>query len=419
MSDSVLMAIATLLSQRAGFDSGAFSASRLTRAIATRQAACKLADAQVYLARVRSSLPECEALIEELIVPETWFFRDRKPFDYLKHVASERSFTRRLRLLSVPCSTGEEPYSLAIALLEAGLSPDQFAIDAVDISRHSIAKAKRGVYTKNSFRGEAWSNRDRYFQQTPDGFQLHDSLLKLVNFQQGNALTLLPGMTQPYDVIFCRNLLIYLHEEGCLQVLQAIDRCLVPGGLLFMGASETGKIDLTRYTSVRQPFTFAFRKLDAPQPTSTRSLPEPLAETAVRSSNVAAMPPINRAVSAKRNAVNPDAPVPNLQTVIQFVEAIQCADAGQLAEAIAQCQTYLSHDRTSTEAYLLLGQLYQATQQDSQAEQCFQRALYLKPDSQAALLYLIALKEQQGDRASVDRLQQRLERLQHHLKSQG
>jgi len=417
-------AIATLLSQKAGFDPGAFSASRLTRAIATRQAACNLADAQVYLARVRSSLPECEALIEELIVPETWFFRDRKPFDYLKHIVSERSFPGRLRLLSVPCSTGEEPYSLAIALLEAGLAPDQFAIDAVDISHHSIAKAKRGVYTKNSFRGEAWSHRDRYFQQTPNGFQLHDSLLKLVNFQQGNALTPMPAMTQPYNVIFCRNLLIYLHEEGCLQVLQAIDRCLVPGGLLFMGASETGKIDLTRYRSVRQPFTFAFRKLDAAQPTLTRSLPEPLPKTTVRastvrSSNVAAMPPINRAVGARRNAVDQVASVPNLQTVIQCVESIQGADAGQLTEAIAQCKTYLSHDRTSAEAYLLLGQLYQATQQDSQAEQCFQRALYLKPDSQAALLYLVALKQQQGDHASGDRLQQRLERLQHQLKSQG
>ena len=412
MSEAVLMAIATLLSQKAGFDAGSLNASRLTRAIASRQAACELSDAQAYLARVRSSVPECEALIEELIVPETWFFRDRKPFDYLQHYAISERSTNRLRLLSMPCSTGEEPYSLAIALLEAGLTPDQFAIDAIDISHQSIAKAKCGIYTKNSFRGEAWKNRDRYFQQTSDGFQLHDSILKLVKFQQGNVLKLLPSLTQVYDVIFCRNLLIYLHEEACLQVLQAIDRYLFPGGLLFMGASETGKIDLTQYTSVRQPFTFAFRKLDPAQPTPTRSLPQPLSETTARSSNVAAMPPINRAVGARRNAVDQIASVPNLQTVIQF------ADAGQLTEAITHCQTYLSHDRTSAEAYLLLGQLHQANQQDSPAEQCFQRALYLKPDSQAALLYLIALKEQQGDQASGDRLQQRLQRLQHQLKAQ-
>ena len=408
MSDSVQMQIAMLVSQKAGFDAGSLNASRLTRAIAIRQAACELSDSQDYLARLRSSLPELEALIEELIVPETWFFRDRKPFDYLKHfVTSERSSTQRLRLLSVPCSTGEEPYSLAIALLEAGLSPEQFMIDAVDISQRSIAKAKHGIYTKNSFRGEAWSNRDRYFQQTQQGFQLDDSILKLVNFQQGNVLTLLPSLTQPYDVIFCRNLLIYLHEEACSQVLQAIDHRLIPGGLLFMGASETGKIDLTRYTSVRQSFTFAFRKLNTPQ--SLASLPEkkPVPPTTV------VIPPTNRAVSVRRNAIDPTPSVPDLQTIIQF------ADRGQLTEAIALCQTYLDRDRTSADAYFLLGQLHQSTQQDAQAVQCLQRALYLNPNLQTALRALILLKERQGDRASADRLQQRLDRLQYPLNSPG
>lgn len=410
MDDSVQIMIATLLSQKAGFEAGSLNARRLTKAIAIRQAACELSDAQAYLTRARSSVPECEALIEELIVPETWFFRDRKPFDYLQHYAISERSNNRLRLLSVPCSTGEEPYSLAIALLEAGLSPNQFMIDAVDISHRSIIKAKHGAYTKNSFRGEARSNG--YFQHTTQGFQLHDSILKLVNFQQGNILTLLPSLTQQYDVIFCRNLLIYLHEEACLKVLQAIDHCLVPGGLLFMGASETGKIDLTQYTSVRQPFTFAFRKLDAPKPISKRSLPQLLPAPA-DSLTVIAKPPTNGAVSARRNGLDQTASPPSLQTVIQF------ADAGQITEAIALCQTYLSHDRTSAEAYILLGQLHQANQQDSQAEQCLQRALYLKPDSQAALLYLVVLKKHQGDQASADRLQQRLERLQHHLKSPG
>ena len=408
MDDSVQMAIATLLSQKAGFDAGSISASRLTRAISSRLAAYGFTNAQAYLSRVQSSLPEWEALIEALVVPETWFFRDRKPFDYLKqYITAEGAATRRLRLLSVPCSTGEEPYSLAIALLQAGLSPDQFVIDAIDISHHAIAKAKCGVYTKNSFRGEAWNDRDRYFQQTSEGFQLDSSILKLVNFQQGNVLTLLPSLTQQYDVIFCRNLLIYLHQDACMQVLQAIDRRLSPQGLLFMGSAETGRIDMTQYTSVRQPFTFAFRKLAAPPPppksppkTPPQRPPSAVPQPYVISHN--AIPPIA-----------PPSPVPDLQTVNQLVEA------GQVTEAIALCQTYLSHNRTSSEAHLLLGQLYQTTQQDLQAEQYFQRTLYLQPDSQAALLSLVALKERQGDRASADRLQQRLERLQHHLKSQS
>jgi chemotaxis protein methyltransferase WspC len=169
----VLSAIATLLSKTIGLDPDTIGFNRIARAAQNRRVGCKLPDLKSYWARLQTSASELEEPIELLIVPETWFFRDGKPFDYLKtYVTSEwlRSPNRQtLQLLSVPSSTGEEPYSMAIALLEAGLHPKQFAIDAIDISPRSLAKAKRGVYTKNSFRGNAWTGRERYFQQTAEG----------------------------------------------------------------------------------------------------------------------------------------------------------------------------------------------------------------------------------------------------------
>ena len=252
----VLAKIATLLSQTIGLDPDVVNSSRIARAAETRRVGCKLPDIESYWARLQTSAAELEELIELLTVPETWFFRDGKPFDYLKtYVTSEwlpKLNRSKLQLLSVPSSTGEEPYSMAISMLEAGLQPQQFTIDAIDISYQSLAKARRGIYTKNSFRGDAW--RERYFQQTDKGYELCQHVRQLVNFQQGNVMTSLGLIQKQYNIIFCRHLLIYLQSAACSQVLATLDRILIPGGLLFVGGSETGKIVAQQYVQAEQSF---------------------------------------------------------------------------------------------------------------------------------------------------------------------
>ncbi|AFZ14290.1 MCP methyltransferase, CheR-type [Crinalium epipsammum PCC 9333] len=422
----VLSTIATLLSQSIGLDPEIIGSNRIAIAVENRRVGCQLPDLESYWARLRTSASELEELIELLIVPETWFFRDGKPFDYLKtYVTSEWRLLPRnpLRVLSVPCSTGEEPYSMAIALLEAGLLPQQFRIDAIDISQRSLTKAKRGVYTKNSFRGDAWTKRDRYFQQTAEGYELHQPIRELVNFQQGNVMTSLTLTKKQYDIIFCRNLLIYLQSETCSQVLAALDRLLIPGGLLFVGASETGKIAADRYASVRQPFTFAYRKLN-PSLTQLEPLnitqpvtPQTLAKQSLGVKNYSA-PDTQQIKASDLSASSNDLsfePIPSvdLQTVRKL------ADDGRSAEAIALCKAYLVDHQTSAVAYTLLGELYQADQQNAQAQQCFQRAIYLEPTSYEALVHLALLKEHQGDTVGAKIIQQRIQRLQHSLRTEA
>ena len=98
---------------------------KIARAVEKRRLACDLPDFQTYLRRLQTSKAELEELIELVVVPETWFFRDRKPFTFLEHYVKSEWLPNRnngiLRLLSIPCSTGEEPYSLAMILLNAGL----------------------------------------------------------------------------------------------------------------------------------------------------------------------------------------------------------------------------------------------------------------------------------------------------------
>lgn len=399
--DMVLDKITRLLSQTIGLDPNITSPNQIARSVETRRVKCKLPDQSSYWARLQTSATELEELIEILIIPETWFFRDGKPFDYLKtYVKSEwrPSLNQNtLQILSVPSSTGEEPYSIAIALLEAGLSPKQFEIDAIDISYRSIAKARQAIYTKNSFRGEDWKARSHYFQQKDQVYELSESIRKLVNFQQGNILTSLAHTQKQYNIIFCRNLLIYLKSEVCSQVLTNLDRLLMPGGLIFVGASETGKIVAENYKSSRQPFTFAYRKSETPFLPMQQSLSEAIGNSLPKL-------PIyeNWELSGDSQPLYPSL---NLQGVRQI------ADEGRLTEAMTLCQNYLSDHPTSADAYILLGELYQANQQNEQAEQSFQRAIYLDPNSYLALVYLALLKENQGDPVGARVIHQRISAL--------
>ncbi len=443
----VLSAIAKLLSQTIGLDPDTIGHQRIARAAETRRVGCKLPDIESYWARLQTSASELEELIELLIVPETWFFRDGKPFDYLKtYVTSEwlnqpngsttltdhrKTLTdhrKTLKLLSVPSSTGEEPYSMAIALLEAGLNPKQFAIDAIDISQRSLAKARRGLYTKNSFRGDAWTGRSRYFQQTAEGYELCQLVKGLVNFQQGNVMTSLAIAPKQYDIIFCRNLLIYLKSEVCSQVLAALDRLLIPGGLLFVGASETGNVP-DNYISIRQPFTFAYQKskpslaqLAPLNITQLRQMPSQLItpQTIAKQyegGKIYSAPDTQQIKASDPSASSKDlTPEPTSSLDLQKVRKL--ADDGRDVEAIALCKSYLAGHPTSAAAYTLLGELYQ-TQQNPEAERCFQRAIYLEPTCYEALVHLALLKENQGDTVGAKIIQQRIQRLQHSLKTEA
>jgi chemotaxis protein methyltransferase WspC len=207
-------------------------------------------------------------LIEAVVVPETWFFRDTEAFRALARIAQAEWLPAEsagvLRLLSLPCSTGEEPYSMAMALIEAGLPGRRFRVDALDISSRALARAQRAVYGTNSFRGIDLGFRDRHFEATPDGYRLAGAVRQQVRFQQGNFFDegLLPGENL-HHIIFCRNVLIYFDRATQDRALKVLARLLAPTGYLFVGPSETGVLLAHDFAPVRIPMAFAFRKVGA------------------------------------------------------------------------------------------------------------------------------------------------------------
>src|SRR5882724_1281358 len=126
---ATLAAFEALLNTSIGLDAASIGSTAIERAVHERQSALNLLDRGAYWDYVRTSLAERQALIDAVVVPETWFFRDRDAFSALGRIGHEHSLQspdRVLRLLSLPSSTGEEPYSMAMALLDAGVAPARF-----------------------------------------------------------------------------------------------------------------------------------------------------------------------------------------------------------------------------------------------------------------------------------------------------
>ena len=214
-----LSGIERLLASRIGLDPVSVGSPLILRAARQRMKELGLDDMGAYERWVRQSESELQALIEEVVVSESWFFRDERPFQWFREYVRERwlddLLRPPLRVLSLPCAGGEEPYSIAMTLRDLGLPARRFHIDAVDISARRLAIARRGVYSSNAFRGSDLSFRARYFREHPQGYELDSSIRSTVRFLQASVLDprLLEG-SPPYDVVFCRNLLIYLEVSA-------------------------------------------------------------------------------------------------------------------------------------------------------------------------------------------------------------
>src|SRR6218665_3842443 len=179
---------AKLLYEVIGLDSNSIGLSSIDRAVRQRMAAIGTDDALAYHERLQSDRKEMQALVEAIVVPETWFFRDPQAFAVVGNYATKATRPGKLRFLCLPCSTGEEPYSLAMALLDANIPADRFHIDAMDVSERALRHAQKGVYGRNSFRGSELSFGDRHFQPAAEGWILHEKVRPLVHFHHGNLL---------------------------------------------------------------------------------------------------------------------------------------------------------------------------------------------------------------------------------------
>lgn len=215
---------------------------------------------------VKSKFQELPTLLDALMICETSFFRNQPQFDLFKQVVlpeiiskKERMSSRMLRIWSAGCSTGQEPYTAAMTLLEA--IPD--AIDwtlrvfASDLSFTALERAQNGIYRVDQMKGVDPYITAKYFDMTGNTYAIKDSVKKRVMFDYHNLKN--DNGLRNLDVIFCRNVMIYFDRDEQRRLVNRFANCLLPGGYLFIGHAESLQGLSDRFSMIHQNKGIAYR----------------------------------------------------------------------------------------------------------------------------------------------------------------
>jgi chemotaxis protein methyltransferase CheR len=288
--DRFRVVIADRLGMRLPADKDRFLAELLERR--ARDAGLSVAE-YVALLGDRRRLDEARSLACDLTVTETYFFRNRVQLEAFVHAISGRTAAttgrRSLRILSAGCASGEEPYSLAMLLREALSDYDawEISIRALDVNREMLAKAKSGRYSEWSLRETPSDLRERYFRASGKEYVLDSRVTTAVAFEEANLADFANGLglLETLDVVFCRNVLMYFTPDAMRETVARIARCLVPGGLLFLGHAETLRGVSVDFELIHADGAFYHRKLGSGSSYEGPALrgampPEPVASAA-------------------------------------------------------------------------------------------------------------------------------------------
>ena len=384
------------------------------------------ADAEAFLQWLVSSpltREQIEILASHLTIAETYFWREPQVFEALRDqilpelIRAREKGDKRLRIWSAGCATGEEPYSIAIALRQAlpALEDWHITLLATDINPRILCRAAAGVYGAWSFRNVPPGLKEKNFRHTEAGkFEILPEIRKMVTFGYLNlAEDIYPAPmnnTNDMDLIFCRNVLMYFEPERARQVGQNLYHSLVPGGWLMVSASELSQQLFPQFASVQFPGAIVYRKdTEKSRPLATFPLQVPLPQ------RNPVQPPLETAAVVAR-VVPPPHPPPHERT--RPAEAVETAreaasppdaalavrtlaNQGKLGEALAACEGAISADKLDPGLYYLCATILQEQNREDEAMAALKRALYLDPNFVLAHFALGNLVQRQGNAAAA------------------
>jgi chemotaxis protein methyltransferase CheR len=395
-------------------------------------------DNEGFIRWIISSSPtreQIEILASHLTIAETYFWREPRVFDALqKKILPEFIHLRekgekRLRIWSAGCATGEEPYSIAIAILRAigGLENWHITILATDINPRILAKAMAGVYGKWSFRNVPSWLKNEYFRPKEDVMsEILPGIRNMVTFEYLNlAEDIYPSPlnnTSAMDIIFCRNVLMYFAPERGKKVIENLYHCLVDGGWLIVGASELSHQMFQKFTPIHFPEAICYRKgHQESRIYSRREYIEPPAEftfgvnyvptgTLTTESEITPEPH----EEAKPQQAEDPSPLksferPQKEEVTEKIEDKETpetvafsirmfADRGELEQALALCEKAIADNKLDPLMHYLRAIILQERNSEGEAIASIRRALYLTPDFVLANFALGNLLMRRGDR---------------------
>lgn len=231
-----------------GLDVNQYKENYLKRRLAVRMRALQLADYESYLNWLDKYNNEYNTLLDKLTINVTQFFRDPEVFIELEENILPGILERtggRLKAWSAGCSTGEEPYSAAMAIEETaekmGMQGPEYEISATDIDDNALFKAYQGSYEGRTLDNVAEPRKKKYFSFDGENYIITDKIRKRVKFMKANLMD--PFRKNFFDIVFCRNVIIYFSKELQRKVLQYFYEGLKEEGVFFMGKTETMLLD--------------------------------------------------------------------------------------------------------------------------------------------------------------------------------
>lgn len=259
MRTDVLELVVAALAERAGLEISGTMRDRLSRCV-HRSAETARVPVDEYAVALLANPAQLQRLIEEVTVQESSFFRDSRQFDALAEQVLPR-LRGPVRIWSAGCARGQEPYSLAMLLLELGYA--DASVIATDVSTEALAYAEAGRYPETALRGLPAQRRTTWLAKDGAGWRVRDAPRRLVTFGRNNLAVDPPPFRPGHcQVIFCRNVLIYFRRDALLAVLARMRQWLPPGGVLFLGYSESLWQVTDMFELVRLGDAFVYRKPD-------------------------------------------------------------------------------------------------------------------------------------------------------------
>ncbi len=437
VSEGLLDAISSWISAHAGLYFPQDRWKDLNRGIAAAARELEFPDAESYAHHLLSSAPtkgQIEGIARHLTVGETYFFRDHATMTALeshvlpKLIRARQQTGRALRIWSAGCCTGEEPYTIAMMLQQ--ILPDwrswDLTIAASDINSAFLHRARRGIYRGWSFR-DALPEIQRTFFTSPqkDHFEIRPEIRSMVKFDYLNLAEDAPHppFPGPFDIIFCRNVLMYFSPEKAKQVLHRFHRSLVTDGWMIVSPSEASRERMEEFIAVEFPGAIFYSKTDAARHTVASPLQScPQSETRNDSSfaPVASLFPAHRIpAAAPPKRMRPveehvqdsfeQGDYPHAAEILLTVIARRPANGyaltmlariranqGALAEAREWGERAVAADRLNPRAHYLLGTIQQEAGLWAAAVASLQRTLYLDQDFVLAHFSLGNLARRQG-----------------------
>ncbi|MEB3250355.1 MAG: CheR family methyltransferase [Merismopediaceae bacterium] len=465
----------TLIAQQTGIEIRSQNYGSLSDNILSRVKALHLASPQAYYDLLVSLDARGEEEWQQFVClvtnRESYFFRDKGQFALLRQsilpeLIRQNQRTKILRICSAGCSTGQEPYSLAILLRELIPDIDSWSVNiyGIDINRESLDHALKGLYNVWSFRQVEDDIKDRYFKNLAGYYQLDPQVKRAVKFQQVNLvrdpLPRLESDIRDMDLIICRNVFIYFTDQAIARVVEKFFNTLKMNGYLLTGHAELGSHHVKAFHSKLFPESVIYQKRSSsfssgsatvsryhppePKPSALETLSQQLEKTQIKLNQTNGLISRNATTKPVTTAPAPLSPTPTVaansanqnllqeaRTLLQSKSyhlaqkkleqllqtdtrnAIACclmaeikANLGQYDQAQEWCQKATGFNAFDAKPYHLLAHIAEEQGNLESAKQALKKIIYLEPYAVPAYVNLANLYQQEGDRQRANKMQQ-------------